>query len=64
MFIEAFEGAAGKAEVYEVVGRDANGVEKVEYEIVFNDQRHTAQSMGEASVLASELAGDTRFLRR
>ena len=63
MFIEAFEGTNGKAEVYEVVSRDANGVEQVEYTIVFGDQTHTVLSMGEASVLASDLAGDSRFLR-
>ena len=63
MFIEAFEGANGKAEVFEVVGKDASGVERVEYEIVFGDERQVVPSMGEASVLASELAGDPRFLR-
>ena len=63
LFIEAFEGPNGKAEVYEVVGRSASGVETVEYEIVFGDQSHRVLSMGEASVLASDLAGDTRFLR-
>ncbi len=63
LFIEAFEGPNGKAEVYEVVSRDANGVEQVEYLIVFGEQTHTVLSMGEASVLASELAGDSRFQR-
>jgi hypothetical protein len=63
MFIEAFEGSNGKAEVFEVVSKDASGVERVEYEIIFGDQRQVVPSMGEASVLASELAGDTRFLR-
>lgn len=63
LFIEAFEGPNGTAEVYEVVGRDAHGVEKVEYEVVFGDQSQNVLSMGEASVLASDLAGDSRFLR-
>ena len=63
MFIEAFEGPNGRAEVFEVVGKDASGVERVEYEIVFGEQRRVVLSMGEASVLASELAGDSRFLR-
>jgi hypothetical protein len=63
MFIEAFEGSNGKAEVFEVVSKDASGVERVEYEILFGEKREVVPSMGEASVLASELAGDTRFMR-
>ena len=63
MFIEAFEGPNGKAEVFEVVGRTAAGVEQVEYEIVFGNDRQVVLSMGEASVLASDLAGDERFRR-
>jgi hypothetical protein len=61
LFIEEFEGANGRAEVFEVLGRDALGVETVVYEILFKDQRHEVPTMGEASVLASELAGDPRF---
>jgi hypothetical protein len=61
LFIERFEGPKGTAEVHEVIGKDASGVEKVVYEVSFGDQRHEVLSMGEASVLASELAGDTRF---
>ena len=61
LFIEAFEGEKGRAEVYEVLSKDALGIEKVVYEILFAGQRHEVPSMGEASVLASELAGDKRF---
>jgi len=66
-FIEAFEGPNGKAEVFEIVSAPATGpgglaVEKVEYEILFKGERHTALSMGEASILASDLAGDPRFV--
>jgi hypothetical protein len=61
MFIEAFEGAKGRSEVYEIVGRDATGIEQVTYEIMFNGQQQHVQSMGEASILAADLAGDTLF---
>jgi hypothetical protein len=61
MFIEAFEGPKGRSEVFEIVGKDATGIEQVTYEIVFNGQRELSQSMGEASILAADLAGDTRF---
>lgn len=62
LLIEAFEGENGRSEVYEVVGADPSGIERIEYEVVFNGQSHVVPSMGEASVLASELAGDFRFL--
>jgi hypothetical protein len=61
LFIEAFEGERGRAEVYEILGKDSLGIETVIYEVLFKDQRHEVMSMGEASVLASELAGDPRF---
>jgi hypothetical protein len=61
MFIEAFEGPNGRSEVFEIVGKDATGIEQVSYEIAFNGQKQYVQSMGEASILASDLAGDTRF---
>ena len=38
MFIEAFEGPKGRSEVYEIVGKDATGIEQVTYEITFNGQ--------------------------
>ena len=61
MFIEAFEGPIGRSEVFEIVGKDATGIEQVTYEIVFNGSKQNVQSMGEASILAAELAGDPRF---
>jgi hypothetical protein len=61
MFIEAFEGPKGRSEVFEVLGKDASGIELVTYEVNFNGQLQHVQSMGEASILASELAGDPRF---
>jgi hypothetical protein len=61
LFIEEFEGANGRAEVFEVLGKDELGIETVVYEILFKDQRLEVPTMGEASVLASELAGDSRF---
>jgi hypothetical protein len=61
LFIEAFSGPDGRADVFEILGKDPLGVETVVYEIVFKDERHEVRSMGEASVLASELTGDPRF---
>jgi hypothetical protein len=61
LFIEGFSGKNGRSEVYEVVSIDPSGIEKVEYEVHFNGQHEIAPSMGEASVRASELAGDSRF---
>jgi len=62
MFIEAFEGPKGRSEVHEIVGKDATGIEQVTYEITFNGQsQQKVESMGEASILAADLAGDTRF---
>ena len=61
MFIEGFDGPKGRAEVYEILGKDATGIEQVTYEIRFNEQTQHVQSMGEASILAADLAGDTRF---
>jgi hypothetical protein len=62
MFIEAFEGPMGRSEVYEIVGKDATGIEQVTYEITFDGQlQQQVESMGEASILAADLAGDPRF---
>jgi hypothetical protein len=61
LFIEGFDGKHGRSEVYEVIDLDASGIEQVQYEVLFKDERKLVASMGEASVLASELAGDPRF---
>jgi hypothetical protein len=62
MFIEAFEGPKGRSEVFEIVGKDATGIEQVTYEITFDGRpQQSVESMGEASILAADLAGDARF---
>jgi hypothetical protein len=61
LLIETFTGAKGTAQVFEVVETSASGAEKVIYEIVFGEERQLSESMGDASVRASELAGDMRF---
>jgi hypothetical protein len=61
LFIEGFDGKNGRSEVYEVIDVDASGIEQVRYEVLFKEERQVVASMGEASVLASELAGDPRF---
>jgi hypothetical protein len=35
----------------------------VEYEVIYRGGRYVALTMGEASIVACELAGDNRFLR-
>ena len=61
LFIEAFEGPKGHADVWEVVGKDALGVETVVYEILFGTERVEVPTIGEASVVASDMTGDPRF---
>ena len=61
LFIEGFDGKNGRSEVYEVIDIDPSGIEQVRYEVLFKEERKLVASMGEASVLASELAGDLRF---
>ncbi len=63
-FIENFEGAKGKAEVFELDSEPEGrlGVHKVEYEVSFKGESHVVLTMGEASVLACELSGDPRFV--
>jgi hypothetical protein len=62
-FLEAFEGTKGKAELWEVVGTDPArpGLEKVEYQVIINGETHSRLTIGEASILGCELAGDPRF---
>ncbi|MPZ47969.1 MAG: hypothetical protein GEU75_01405 [Dehalococcoidia bacterium] len=62
-FLESFEGAKGKAELWEVVGTDPSrpGLEKVEYQVLINGETHSRLTIGEASILGCELAGDPRF---
>jgi hypothetical protein len=38
-------------------------LEHVEYEVIYRGGRYVALTMGEASIVACELAGDNRFLR-
>ena len=62
-FIESFEGPKGKADLYEVVKTSPARphVEEVEYEVVFRGASQSRLTIGEASILACELAGDPRF---
>ena len=63
--LESFEGPNGKAELYELLSTDPArpGIEKVEYLIEFKGQTQSRLTMGEASVLACDLAGDARFMK-
>jgi hypothetical protein len=61
--LESFEGTKGKAELWEVVATDPArpGIEKVEYQVRIGGQTHSRLTIGEASILGCELAGDPRF---
>ena len=62
-YITTFEGPNGKAELYEVVRTfpDRPHVEEVDYEVMFNGKSEFRLTIGEASILGSELSGDNRF---
>jgi len=59
--LRTIEGPKGKAEIFEILrstNADATvGGEVVDYEIVFNNQSQTVRALGEASLVAEELAG-------
>jgi hypothetical protein len=61
--ITTYAGSAGRSELWEVVGSDAAhpGLERVIYEVIFGGKTHVCLTVGEASILASELSGDERF---
>jgi hypothetical protein len=59
--LRTIEGPNGKAEIFEIL-RSSNpdaaiGGEVVDYEIVFNNQSQRVRALGEASLVAEELAG-------
>ena len=59
--ITTIEGPKGKAEVYELsdtpTGTVTSGVASSTYEIVFGNERQITLTLGEASIVAHELAG-------
>jgi hypothetical protein len=62
--LRTIEGPKGKAEVYEILeasNSDATiGGEVVNYEVRFNNETRSARALGEASLVAEELAGTGR----
>jgi hypothetical protein len=62
--LRTVEGPKGKAEIYEILeasNSDATvGGEVVNYEVMFNNETHSARALGEASIVAEELAGTGR----
>ena len=62
--LRTIDGPKGKAEIYEILEASNNdatvGGEVVNYEVIFNDQAHKARALGEASIVAEELAGTGR----
>jgi hypothetical protein len=59
--LRTVEGPKGKAAIYEVMQESDNASpvaeESVEYEVVCNEQTHMVRALGEASIVAEELAG-------
>ena len=59
--ITAIEGPKGKAEVWEIeeetTGTVTSGVASSTYEIVCGSSKETTLTLGEASIVAHELAG-------
>jgi hypothetical protein len=62
--LHTVDGPNGRAEIYEILEEsndDATvGGEVVNYEVIFNNQAHRARALGEASIVAEELAGAAR----
>ena len=57
--LRTFEGPRGKADVFEIVGTEGRrGVEQVEYEVVYGNDRRMVGTMGEAAIIATELTGE------
>jgi hypothetical protein len=55
--VATVEGPKGTAEIFEIEVPDTGQTIEVEYAVVFQGQRHGFPSMGEAHLLANELAG-------
>jgi hypothetical protein len=61
--LRTVEGPKGKAEIYEVLQANSDitvGGEVVNYEVLFSGEVHPARALGEASIVAEELAGTSR----
>ena len=62
--LRTIEGPKGKADIYEILQAsssvDTVGGEVVDYEVIFNNETHKARALGEASIVAEELAGTSR----
>jgi hypothetical protein len=61
--ITTYNGPRGMSDLWEVVDFDPAhpGLEKVTYEVILAGVTHSCFTIGEASILASELSGDPRF---
>ncbi len=59
--VAVIEGPKGKAEVFEVngepVGTATSGAISTSYEVVFGSKTESVMTLGEASIVAHELAG-------
>ncbi len=55
--LTAVEGPKGKAEIFEVVQQAESGGQRFEYEVRYNGDTQTCKALGEAYVVAGELAG-------
>jgi hypothetical protein len=55
--VTTVEGPKGKAEIYEVVQPVESGGQRFEYEVRYNGETQTCKALGEAYIVAGELAG-------
>jgi hypothetical protein len=62
--LRTIDGPRGKAEIYEILEASNSDVtvggEVVNYEVLFNNEKHPARALGEASLVAEELTGTGR----
>lgn len=55
--VTTVEGPKGKAEIYEIVQPVESGGQRFEYEVRYNGETQTCKALGEAYIVAGELAG-------
>lgn len=55
--LTTIEGPKGKAEIFEVVQPVESGGQRFEYEVRYNKETQVCKALGEAYIVAGELAG-------
>lgn len=55
--LTTIEGPKGKAEIFEIVQPVESGGQRFEYEVRYNAESQVCKALGEAYIVAGELAG-------